>query len=29
MQAAEHFGPDREVRFSAYASWWIRAAIQD
>ncbi len=29
MLAAEHFDPDREVRFSAYASWWIRAAIQD
>lgn len=29
MQAAARFEPDREVRFSTYASWWIRSAMQE
>ena len=29
MQAMAKFEPDREIRFSTYASWWIRSAIQD
>ena len=29
MKAADKFDPDRGVRFSTYAQWWIKAAIQD
>jgi RNA polymerase sigma-32 factor len=29
MQAAMRFEPAREVRFSTYATWWIRSAMQD
>jgi RNA polymerase sigma-32 factor len=29
LEAAARFEPDRQVRFSTYATWWIRAAIQD
>ncbi len=29
MQAANRFEPERELRFSTYATWWIRSAMQD
>jgi RNA polymerase sigma-32 factor len=29
MEAAARFEPEREIRFSTYASWWIRSAMQD
>ena len=29
LEAAARFEPEREVRFSTYATWWIRAAMQN
>ena len=29
MKAADKFDPDRGVRFSTYAVWWIKASVQD
>jgi RNA polymerase sigma-32 factor len=29
LQAAARFEPQRDIRFSTYATWWVRAALQD
>ncbi len=29
MQAAQKFEPEKGFRFATYASWWVRAAIQE
>lgn len=29
MRAADGFDPERGVRFSTYAAWWVRAELQD
>ena len=29
LEAANRFEPERDIRFSTYASWWIRSTMQD
>lgn len=29
LEAAKRFEPERNLRFSTYATWWIRSAVQD
>jgi len=29
MQAIKRFEPDKGFRFATYATWWIKAAIQE
>ena len=29
MQAAERFDPERGLRFSTYAGWWVKSAMQE
>ncbi|MBI1328107.1 MAG: RNA polymerase factor sigma-32 [Alphaproteobacteria bacterium] len=29
LQAVNRFEPERDIRFSTYATWWIRSCIQD
>jgi RNA polymerase sigma-32 factor len=29
LQATKHFDPDRGFKFSTYATWWIKAVMQE